>query len=97
MPAPAGDSVVLTFRANDVVARRADRMVTAPYGQIINLGVVQLSVRSRPSVETATLGIGGREPAIDGLLGGLQVAPRTETDVIESATRRTIRSRRSGS
>jgi polysaccharide biosynthesis transport protein len=78
-----GDSVNLTFRGNDVVARRGDRTVTAPYGQIINLGVVQFSVRSRPSAETATLMIGGREPAIDALLGGLLVAPRTETDVID--------------
>jgi len=73
----AGDSVGLTFRASDVVARRADRSVTAPYGQIINLGVVQFSVRSRPSVDTTTLYIGGREPASAALLAGLQVAPRT--------------------
>jgi len=82
-PRAAGDSVVLTFRPNDVVARRADRTVTAPYGQMINLGVVQFSVRSRPSLETATLGIGGREAAIDGLLGVLEVTRRTETDVID--------------
>ena len=43
IPRAAGDSVVLTFRPSDVVARRADRTVTAPYGQIINLGVVQFS------------------------------------------------------
>ena len=74
---------MLTFRPNDVVAHRADRTVTAPYGQMINLGVVQFSVRSRPAIETATLGIGGRESAIDGLLAGLLVARRTETDVID--------------
>jgi tyrosine-protein kinase Etk/Wzc len=79
----SGDSVVLTFRANDVVAHRADRTVTAPYGQMINLGVVQFSVRSRPAMETATLAIGGREPSIDNLLAGLLVAPRAETDVID--------------
>jgi capsular exopolysaccharide synthesis family protein len=79
----AGDSVVLTFRANDVVAQRADRRVTAAYGQPINLGVVQFSVRARPSVETATLSIWGREVTIDYLLGGLLVAPRSETDVID--------------
>ncbi|HET9727082.1 MAG TPA: polysaccharide biosynthesis tyrosine autokinase [Gemmatimonadales bacterium] len=78
-----GDSVVLTFRANDVVAQRADRRVTAAYGQPINLGVVQFSVRARPSVETASLGIMGREESIDALLGGLMVAPRAETDVID--------------
>ncbi|MGH7515071.1 MAG: polysaccharide biosynthesis tyrosine autokinase [Gemmatimonadales bacterium] len=82
-PRAAGDSVNLTFRPNDVVAKRADRTVTAPYGQMINLGVVQFSVRSRPAMETATLGIGGRESAIDGLLAGLLIARRTETDVID--------------
>jgi tyrosine-protein kinase Etk/Wzc len=82
-PRAAGDSVNLTFRPNDVVAKRADRTVTAPYGQMINLGVVQFSVRSRPAIETATLGIGGREAAIDGLLAGLLIARRTETDVID--------------
>ena len=79
----AGDSVVLTFRANDVVAQRADRRVTAAYGQPINLGVVQFSVRARPSLETATLSIAGREESIDNLLAGLLVAPRAETDVID--------------
>jgi succinoglycan biosynthesis transport protein ExoP len=82
-PRAVGDSVQLTFRPNDVVARRADRTVTAPYGQVMNLGVVQFAVRARPSVETATLGIAGREPVIDGLLGGLLVTRRTETDVID--------------
>ena len=82
-PRAAGDSVQLTFRPNDVVAKRADRTVTAPYGQPVNLGVVQFTVRARPTVDIATLGIGGREPAIDGLLAGLQVGRRTETDVID--------------
>ena len=82
-PRAAGDSVALTFRERDVIARRADRTVTAPYGQMINLGVVQFAVRARPAIETATLGIAGREPAIDGLLGGLLVTRRTETDVID--------------
>ncbi len=82
-PRAAGDSVVLTFRPNDVQAHRADRTVTAPYGQVINLGVVQFAVRSRPQIETATLGIGGREPAIDQLLAQLLVSRRTETDIID--------------
>src|SRR3954452_5179026 len=50
-PRAVGDSVQLTFRPNDVVARRAERTVTAPYGQAMNLGVVQFAVRARPSVE----------------------------------------------
>jgi capsular exopolysaccharide synthesis family protein len=82
-PRAAGDSVHLDFHQSSVEARRADRTVTAPYGQLINLGVVQFAVRARPAVETATLGIIGQEPAIDGLLAGLQVTRRELTDVID--------------
>jgi tyrosine-protein kinase Etk/Wzc len=82
-PRAAGDSVQLAFRPNDVVARRADRTVTAPYGQLINLGVVQFSVRARPTVETATLYVGARDATINDLLSGLVVARREETDVID--------------
>jgi tyrosine-protein kinase Etk/Wzc len=82
-PRAAGDSVVLTFRPTDLQAHRADRTVTAPYGQVINLGVVQFAVRARPEIETATLGIAGREQVIDQLLAQLVVTRRTETDIID--------------
>ena len=82
-PRATGDSVQLVFRASDVTARRADRTATAPYGQVMNLGVVQFAVTSRPAVETTTLHIAAREPVIDGLLGGLVVTRRTDTDVID--------------
>jgi tyrosine-protein kinase Etk/Wzc len=84
-PRAAWDSVSLSFRDNDVVARLANRQVTAPYGQLMNLGIVQFAVRSRPSVETATLGLVSREQAIDGLVLGLLITRRTETDVIDVA------------
>src|SRR5215213_3608078 len=82
-PRAAGDSVMLTFGANDVTARRADRTATAPYGQVMNLGVVQFAVSSRPAVEATTLYIGQRDPVIDGLLAGLEVTRRIETDVVD--------------
>ncbi len=82
-PRATGDSVVLTFRANEVTARRADRTATAPYGQVMNLGVVQFAVTSRPPVETTTLFIGPREAVIDGLLAGLLVTRREATDVVD--------------
>ena len=74
-PRAAGDTVALEFRDHDVVARRADRTVTAPYGQVINLGVAQFAVRSRPSVDAASLGIVRQEQAIDALLAGLHRHP----------------------
>ena len=82
-PRATGDSVQLVFRASDVTARRADRTATAPYGQVMNLGVVQFAVTSRPPVETTTLYIAAREPVIDGLAAGLVVSRRTDTDVID--------------
>src|SRR5688572_32991446 len=60
-PRAAGDSVLVAFREDGVSARRGERAVTATYGQMVNLGVVQFIVRSRPSVETVTLGIRSRE------------------------------------
>ena len=68
-PRAAGDSVAPGLPSDVVSARRGERAVTAPYGQLINLGVVQFVVRSRPAVETVSLGIRSRESAIDGLLG----------------------------
>jgi len=82
-PRATGDSVQLVFRASDVTARRADRTATAPYGQVMNLGVVQFAVASRPDVESTTLYIAAREPVIDGLVGSLVVSRRTDTDVID--------------
>ncbi|HEU4524800.1 MAG TPA: AAA family ATPase, partial [Gemmatimonadales bacterium] len=84
-PRAAGDSVLVAFREDGVSARRGERAVTATYGQMVNLGVVQFIARSRPSVETVTLGIRSRESAIDGLLVGLLVTRREMTDVIDVA------------
>ena len=82
-PRAAGDSVQMVFRDDAVSARRGERAVTAPYGQLINLGVVQFVVRSRPAVEAVTLGIRSREGAIDALLAGLLLSRRELTDVID--------------
>jgi tyrosine-protein kinase Etk/Wzc len=82
-PRAAGDSLQLAFRADAVSARRGERAVTAPYGQLMNLGVVQFVVRSHPAVENVNLGIRSREAAIDALLGGLLASRRELTDVID--------------
>ncbi len=82
-PRAAGDSIQITFRPNDVIARRADRTLTVPYGQTVNLGVVRFTVRARPDIEAAVLGVAGREQVVDGLLAGLQVVRREATDIID--------------
>ena len=84
-PRAAGDSVLVAFREDGVSARRGERAVTATYGQLVNLGVVQFIARSRPATETVTLGIRSRESAIDALLVGLLVTRREMTDVIDVA------------
>jgi succinoglycan biosynthesis transport protein ExoP len=84
-PRAAGDSVLVAFREDGLSARRGERAVTAPYGQMVNLGVVQFIARSRPAVETVTLGVRSRESAIDALLVGLLVTRREMTDVIDVA------------
>ena len=83
-PARVRDSVGLVFRDKAVEAHRGDHTVSAPYGQAVNLGTVQFAVRSKPpNIETATLAIWGEEPTIDGLLAGLQVTRREETDILD--------------
>ena len=74
--APRATRCSSSFAIADVIARRAERKVVAPYGQVINLGVVQFAVRERPKVDAALLGIAGREQVIDALLAGLLVTRR---------------------
>ncbi|HYC33275.1 MAG TPA: polysaccharide biosynthesis tyrosine autokinase [Gemmatimonadales bacterium] len=84
-PRAAGDTVRLVFGPDSVTATRAERTVRTAYGQPVNLGTVQFSVRARPGVETALLGVTARETAIDWLTSTLLVTRREETDVIDVA------------
>jgi uncharacterized protein involved in exopolysaccharide biosynthesis len=84
-PRAVGDSVQMIFRSDGLSARRGERAVTAPYGQMVNLGIVQFMIRSRPAIENVTLGIRSREGAIDAVLANLAVTPREGTDVFDVA------------
>jgi capsular exopolysaccharide synthesis family protein len=84
-PRAAGDSVQVAFGPTEVTAKRGDRAVTVPYGQLVNLGIVQFVVPTRPGVEAATLGILPREQVIDWLTASLIANRRDETDVIDVA------------
>jgi succinoglycan biosynthesis transport protein ExoP len=77
------DSIVVTFYQNGVKATLANREARARYGQTLDLGTVRFSVTSVPDVPTAYLYVIPREMAIDNLLAGVQVVPRTETDVMD--------------
>jgi tyrosine-protein kinase Etk/Wzc len=82
-PRAAGDSIVIAFQEAQVTAKRGDRSVTVPYGQVVNLGIVQFVVPTRPTVEAAVLGIQPREQVIDWLAASLLTTRRELTDVID--------------
>jgi len=82
-PRAASDSVQLSFGETQVTASRAERTVTVPYGQPVNLGLVQFTVPGRPAVEAATLRIQQRDLVIDWLTASLLTTRREETDVID--------------
>ncbi len=84
-PRAAGDTLTLTFADSGVTAQRGERSVTAPYGQPVNLGVVQFVVPTRPGVPTAAMMIQPRDVVLDWLTASLLTTHREETDVIDVA------------
>jgi Mrp family chromosome partitioning ATPase/uncharacterized protein involved in exopolysaccharide biosynthesis len=82
-PEARGDTIQLTFYQNGVKARLSNREARARYGELLDLGIARFAVPSVPDVPSAALYIVPREVASDQLLGGLVVAPRTGTDVID--------------
>jgi polysaccharide biosynthesis transport protein len=82
-PRAAGDSIAVGFLETQVTAQRGDRSVTVPYGETVNLGIVQFVVPTRPAVESAVLGIQPREQVIDWLTTSLLTTRRELTDVID--------------
>jgi Mrp family chromosome partitioning ATPase/uncharacterized protein involved in exopolysaccharide biosynthesis len=82
-PKSANDTILVTFYQNGVKARLGDREARARYREVLDLGTARFSVSSTPNVPTAELHVLPREMAIDQLMNGVQVAPRTATDVID--------------
>ena len=82
-PRAVGDSVMLRFYQNGVLAKLGNDERRAAYGNPIDFGRVRFTVGSAPEVSSAVLGVAPREAAIDGLLAGLQVVQRTGTDIID--------------
>ena len=82
-PEARGDTIQVTFYQNGVKARLANREFRARYGEPLDLGFVRFAVSSVPDVPSATLYVVPREVASDQLMGGLVVAPRAGTDVID--------------
>jgi polysaccharide biosynthesis transport protein len=77
------DTILVTFYQNGVKAKLGNREARAHYGQLLDLGAVQFSVRSVPEVPTASLYVVPREMAIDNLLDRIFVNQRLGTDIVD--------------
>jgi succinoglycan biosynthesis transport protein ExoP len=84
-PQAAVDSIQLTFYANGVIAKKGPQQVRAAYGSPVVFNTVRFTVPSAPDVETAMLKITSPEIAVDGLIRGLKVLTRPNTDVVDVA------------
>lgn len=82
-PQAGNDTIEVTFYQNGVKARLPNREARARYGELLDLGIVRFAVPSVPDVATATLYLIPRQMAADRLFNGIQVIPRTATDVID--------------
>jgi tyrosine-protein kinase Etk/Wzc len=78
-----GDTIQLTFGAQQVQARSGALRAAAAYGAPLTLGQVSFVVDRRPEVGTGELVIASRAATINGLLGRLRARPRGETDLFD--------------
>jgi tyrosine-protein kinase Etk/Wzc len=79
----ATDPFELYFTPADLILRGKAGMARAAYGAPLELGGVRLSIAERPDLVRATFVVLPRELAIDRLLGGLQIRPREQTDIVD--------------
>ena len=79
-----GDSVVLDFGRDGIVARVDSIRVSAAYGAPVHVDGLSFVVSSRPAgVERGVLYTIPRRSAVDLLLGGLHASQRERTDVVD--------------
>jgi capsular exopolysaccharide synthesis family protein len=79
------DSVQLTFRTADFLARAQGEQAAAAYGDLVELNGLRFTVTARPGVNAGVLQVADREAAVSLLLAGLEVAPRRNTDIVDIA------------
>ncbi|HZB27410.1 MAG TPA: polysaccharide biosynthesis tyrosine autokinase, partial [Gemmatimonadales bacterium] len=77
------DTLLLRFSDAGVTARSRRHHGIAPYGALLRVGPVSLSVPARPAVNYAVLALTPRDVAIDQALLQLKVTARPGTDVID--------------
>ncbi len=85
VPADApGDTIQLTFGAQQVQARTGALRASAAYGAPLTLGQVSFVVSRRPEdAATGELVIAPRSATINSLLGRLRARPRGDTDLFD--------------
>ncbi len=83
-PEISGDTLRLTFRADEVEARFRGATASAPYGTLVLLPEAAFLVRERPRVSQATLKVKGRQQATEELARGraLESNLQQQTDVV---------------
>lgn len=81
----SNDSIYVKFNRNRVAARLGDQQVSAPYGQVLNLGRVQFAVTAPPSMPSAIFLTVPHEAAVDALRRTVRVWSRKDTDVMDIA------------
>jgi Mrp family chromosome partitioning ATPase/uncharacterized protein involved in exopolysaccharide biosynthesis len=84
-PYARGDSIQLTFTPRQIAARLGAQQVSAPYGQPIRLGRIQLAITAPPPVTSAVLRTIPQEIAVDGLRTTIRTWSRKDTDVMDIA------------
>ena len=77
------DTVSLAFGASEVTLRAGGQASTAPYGQPVSAGGIEITVARRPEAEAATLAVLSRGDAIANVRRSFNAAPRPKTDIID--------------
>ncbi len=77
------DTVRLTFSAAGATIRARGETATAPYGQPLVAGGVQMTVERQPEAPAVTLAVLSRTNAIAYVRNSFAAAPRPKTDIID--------------
>jgi uncharacterized protein involved in exopolysaccharide biosynthesis/Mrp family chromosome partitioning ATPase len=84
-PNVSKDSIFVKFTRNRVTARMGQQQVSAPYGEVLDLGAVKFAITSPPSMSSATFYTVANEVAVDQLRKFVRVWSRKDTDVMDIA------------
>ena len=84
-PTASGDSIFVKFTRNRVTAKLGPQQVSAPYGEVLDLGHVKFAITAPPSMASATFFTVANEVAVDALRKFVRVWSRKDTDVMDIA------------